>query len=587
MSKFISLKSLPTILEPLKRLISHKAQDVDWNENDPASPGYIANRTHYKAIEKAYWWENQNVAFEQMDENVFVTSGPNPMAIAVESDEVIVVLDGFEYKCQFAYNEELDLIVVGNIGPIMGANDTGEPFCWAFYPGEFSQFLVFTPGWEHTISIYAEEEVVHKIPEEYLPQVGVGKKFEGDNGSGEIFNDYENNYANGHAHAEGSSTIASGLSSHTEGIFTHASGQAAHAEGLETIANGAYSHAEGFNTEAKGVCQHVQGLYNVIDNSDTYLHIVGNGTSSKRSNAYTLDKSGNAWFAGNIRVGTSGAKIAINIKDGENDSLRTLGTYVEDEKYKLGQYAFAQGEKTLAPGQGSFSSGNANIAAGEFSHTEGAGRHLTVPLSGESNVSEYSVSNLYIGRHYVTTDHCCLTDYGEIAKVISVESSKITFDKTLSKTQKLTNANVFFVTQYAQGNYSHAEGYSTKTEGYYSHAEGCNTAALSASQHVQGKYNLTDANNVYAHIVGNGGSSAARSNAHTLDWNGLGWFAGGLKIGGTGQDDKNAVSVLTENDLAIITESEIDAICGNTNVETWQFTMTDGSITEKQVVVSE
>lgn len=37
----------------------------------------------------------------------------------------------------------------------------------------------------------------------------------------------------------------------------------------------------------------------------------------------------------------------------------------------------------------------------------------------------------------------------------------------------------------------------------------------------------------------------------------------------------------------VITESEIDAICGNTNVETWQFTMTDGSITEKQVVVGE
>lgn len=36
-----------------------------------------------------------------------------------------------------------------------------------------------------------------------------------------------------------------------------------------------------------------------------------------------------------------------------------------------------------------------------------------------------------------------------------------------------------------------------------------------------------------------------------------------------------------------ITDDEIDAICGNTNVETWQFTMTDGSITEKQVVVSE
>lgn len=46
-------------------------------------------------------------------------------------------------------------------------------------------------------------------------------------------------------------------------------------------------------------------------------------------------------------------------------------------------------------------------------------------------------------------------------------------------------------------------------------------------------------------------------------------------------------TIARKDDLAVITESEIDAICGNTNVETWQFTMTDGSITEKQVVVSE
>jgi hypothetical protein len=50
----------------------------------------------------------------------------------------------------------------------------------------------------------------------------------------------------------------------------------------------------------------------------------------------------------------------------------------------------------------------------------------------------------------------------------------------------------------------------------------------------------------YAHIVGNGDSESNRSNAHTLDWGGLGWFAGGLKVGGTGQDDTDAKNVATE-----------------------------------------
>lgn len=45
---------------------------------------------------------------------------------------------------------------------------------------------------------------------------------------------------------------------------------------------------------------------------------------------------------------------------------------------------------------------------------------------------------------------------------------------------------------------------------------------------VQGKYNILDrkAENTYAHIVGNGTSDTARSNAYTLDWQGNGTFAG-------------------------------------------------------------
>lgn len=38
-----------------------------------------------------------------------------------------------------------------------------------------------------------------------------------------------------------------------------------------------------------------------MDNSNTYAHIVGNGTSdTARSNAHTLDWSGNAWYAGSV-----------------------------------------------------------------------------------------------------------------------------------------------------------------------------------------------------------------------------------------------------------------------------------------------
>ena len=58
------------------------------------------------------------------------------------------------------------------------------------------------------------------------------------------------------------------------------------------------------NTIASSYCQHAQGKYNIADNDNKYLHIVGNGEAEgDRSNAHTLDWSGNAWFAGDVYVG--------------------------------------------------------------------------------------------------------------------------------------------------------------------------------------------------------------------------------------------------------------------------------------------
>ena len=104
-------------------------------------------------------------------------------------------------------------------------------------------------------------------------------------------------------------------------------------------------------------------------------------------------------------------------------------------------------------------------------------------------------------------------------------------------------------TQYA----SHAEGYKTTASGQASHAEGVEciasadgthaegtgTKASSSYQHVQGKHNIEDTENKYLHIVGNGSSDTARSNAHTLDWSGNAWFAGKLTQEGTPTEDKD------------------------------------------------
>ena len=79
------------------------------------------------------------------------------------------------------------------------------------------------------------------------------------------------------------------------------------------FAQGLNSVAEGIGTIATGNEQHVQGRFNYVDengNAGDYAYIVGNGNENNRSNAYTLDWSGNAWFAGYIKIGTKQEIVA-------------------------------------------------------------------------------------------------------------------------------------------------------------------------------------------------------------------------------------------------------------------------------------
>ena len=105
--------------------------------------------------------------------------------------------------------------------------------------------------------------------------------------------------------------LAKGNSSHAEGQNTLALGNNSHAEGFNTITSSNYSHAEGKGTTSVGRSQHVQGEYNIkdygyVDELSRYAHIVGNGNDeSNRSNAHTLDWEGNAWYAGDVYVGST------------------------------------------------------------------------------------------------------------------------------------------------------------------------------------------------------------------------------------------------------------------------------------------
>lgn len=408
-----------------------------------------------------------------------------------------------------------------------------------------------------------------------------------------------------------------------------------HVEGQNTVATHYQSHAEGLGTIANGDNQHVQGKYNIAD--DTSLDIIGNGTGADaRSNAYTLDRNGNAWYSGDIYTGsTSGTnkdsgskKIAteeyvdnkivtdydkltnkptlntnittsqpvsenetitgemtlhkisktgdyndlnnkLNIINGSAmGSLKTIGATVEDSKYKLGRYAFAEGGRAI----------------GFQSHSEGhsqTGRYCFAIVSGDSAAKTYtlsSVTGLSVNMKYsIHMGTSSAIDTG-IITAIDTENNVVTvnyyeglrednnyfyiYDRPdigdisyIESSNNGTYSHAEGTETYATGDYSHtegwrskalgdsahAEGYGTIARGDNTHAEGMNTVANGRYQHVQGKYNIADTTSL--DIIGNGTTNNNRSNAYTLDTNGNAWFAGEVYVGSTSGTNKDSGSV--------------------------------------------
>ena len=70
----------------------------------------------------------------------------------------------------------------------------------------------------------------------------------------------------------------------------------------EPITTSHYTHVEGYGNISAADYQHVQGKYNAIDNTKAF--IIGNGTAdNSRSNALTVDWSGNTAIAGDLTTG--------------------------------------------------------------------------------------------------------------------------------------------------------------------------------------------------------------------------------------------------------------------------------------------
>lgn len=317
----------------------------DWNENDPTKSGYIENRTHYFKVTKT---EIGSILFKATSSSALVMENPEDTKlvragitkVANEHSNIVeAIVDGDPYK--FYVKTTM------GVTTLIGVDDDNNGWAYDGPAGMNRQFRIgenasLVVGNTYNVMFYWRNEFCKTLDEMYFPKtiftqnnspVKFGTNEYGDiigstiQGIGTVaqgpYSHAEGAYTKArgeHSHAEGNSTKSQKSCSHAEGFMTTANGESAHAEGSSTqanhrnahaegdhtIASGECSHAEGYHTIASGKEQHAQGKYNIEDTVSA--HIVGNGESdSKRSNAYTLDWEGNAWFAGDVYVhSTSG-----------------------------------------------------------------------------------------------------------------------------------------------------------------------------------------------------------------------------------------------------------------------------------------
>ena len=313
-----------------------------------------------------------------------------------------------------------------------------------------------------------------------------------------------------YAHAEGLSSTASGLDSHAEGYGTIASGDNSHAEGSESKAEGPGSHAEGELTIASGYYSHTEGYK--TEASSHSAHAEGNETTASGAHSHA---------------------------EGRNTAA-------------AGSYSHAEGSNTAASGEASHAEGDGTQAIGENSHAEGG---------YTSSIPGYTHPALIVSKDDYPVIDESITIYGPAARGIQSHAEG---------TQTLAHgysSHAEGSQTKALGNSCHAEGSGSMAYGYSSHAEGSETIAASMEQHAQGRYNIEDADEVYAHIVGNGTDDSARSNAHTLDWDGNAWFAGDVYVGGTNQTTGSS-KLVKSSDLSSYAPKASPALTGTPTAPT-------------------
>ncbi len=389
------------------------------------------------------------------------------------------------------------------------------------------------------------------------------------------------------SHTEGIGTIAKGVAQHAQGKFNieDTSNTYAHIVGNGVAGERSNAHTLDWNgnawyagTVSAGTVANPAPVTNANDlATKAYVDANAGGDSPVESGSGVGSVQTKSWTVGtgdSAITNTQTASGTGSFAEGCNTQATDSFAHAEGYSTKAnGMSAHAEGEETHAQKTGGHAEGYGTIA-GKYAHSEGETRTYSLTLTSSIQSTSNTVYNcasipqaLRRGMYVVnpsTNDLVAITN-------IDTTNSKITLlNNTLGIVSGLTvtvygssaygdnshsegYSSVAFGTSAhsegantsAYGDNSHAEGSITQADGINSHAEGSNTythptasnahveglgtIARGQNQHVEGKYNIEDTQNQYAHITGIGYRDSARRNGFTVDWNGAGVFAQGVK----------------------------------------------------------
>lgn len=287
-----------------------------------------------------------------------------------------------------------------------------------------------------------------------------------------------------------------------------------------------------------------------INNDHEEIYTLGDDYTSTWY-TYTDSTTGKIYnlFFGELWVGG----IVITAEDGSTDPLSvvvngTVNTIVSIEDKYLPQWVI----ETRTQASQAYSTANSKMnktnpeGTGTLSVNRKSGTTTGKKSAAIGNSTTASGANSFAAGNSTTASGNSATAFGTITTASGANAIAGGMEAVAS------GANSFAI-----GATVEAQGYATFVSGSHSQALkdgsfaiGMGTVANAPYQHVQGRANLIDENNEYAHIVGNGTYTAdgsKRANAHTLDWDGVPWYQGRPQFGGNAQDD-GALQVLAEGE---------------------------------------